>query len=57
MKLILKLANPKTEKEQLVRVEAEIDDLRNPGKGNLWIDGKEYLIELHYDQLILQGCG
>jgi len=48
MKAVVTLASPETEKEQLFRTETEIDDLRHPGKGHLWIEGKEYLIELYY---------
>jgi hypothetical protein len=49
MKLVIILAEPKTEKERLFRVLAEVDDMRNPGTTWVVIDGKEYLVEVYFD--------
>ncbi len=48
MKLIIRLAEPKTDKEQMFRVEARVEDIRKPGKAYVNLNGMEYLIEVHY---------
>jgi hypothetical protein len=51
MKLILRLAQPKDSKERMFRIESDVDDIRNPGEAFLILDGKEYVVELHYDRI------
>ncbi len=49
MKLVIKLANPKTERDRMFRAEAIVDDLRDPGEAWVVIHGREYLVEVHYE--------
>ena len=49
MKIIIRLAHPQTDKQRLFQLEVPIDDLKNPGRGNMVIEGKEYLLEVYYD--------
>ena len=48
MHLIVKLSQPKSDKERLFRLEIPVEDLRTPGEAYVTLDGKEYLIEVHY---------
>lgn len=49
MKLVLRVAAPKTEKDRLYLQEAEVDDLKEPGLAYIHIGGMEYVVEVHYD--------
>lgn len=49
MKLIFKLAKPQNQKEQLFRLEFPVNDLKNPGESHINLEGKEYLVEIHFD--------
>jgi hypothetical protein len=52
MKLVIRIAEPKTQKERLYHVEAEVADLRDPGEAWAVIDGKEYLIDVHFEHSV-----
>jgi hypothetical protein len=49
MNIVIRLSEPKTDGERLFKIEASVDDLKNPGEATINIDGKEYAIELHFD--------
>lgn len=49
MKLYFKIAQPKSSKERLYKIEAEVNDMKTPGEAYVIINGKEYLVEIHYD--------
>jgi hypothetical protein len=47
MKILIRLFDPKSEKEQLFQVEARmLNEMTNPSKAYVVLDGKEYLIEV-----------
>lgn len=48
MKLLIRKAKPKDQKEWMFRIEAPVDDLKNPGEAYVTIEGQEYLVEVHY---------
>lgn len=49
MKLMVRLAEPRTEKETLFHLEIPVDDMKEPGIAHVTLEGKEYIVEIHYD--------
>ena len=49
MKIILRMARPRDDKERMFKLETAVNDLKNPGEAHLTIDQKEYLLEVHFD--------
>jgi hypothetical protein len=48
MKLVFRYFQPKTDKERMFHIEADVNDLKTPGEAYVVIEGKEYLVEVHY---------
>jgi hypothetical protein len=52
MKLIMRHAKPKNDKEAMLRLEAPIDDVKDPGVAYITIGDIEYLVEIYYTQAV-----
>ncbi len=48
VEVVVRVAEPKSDKEAMLRLEAPVDDLKNPGVAHVIINGVEYVVEVYY---------